>query len=249
LLSSKFWLIGEWSISEKIGGLVNKLRLQRVSQDQAKVIAKRHNTPENVQLRLPKCDQVFGMKFPARHALQTLNFSQHAQAALLGSINCQLEATTNSLLSANVSKDVLNSCLDGITLAMTANYELNQRRRDAIRPQFKAEFAKGLCSTTSPADEFLFGGDTTKRVKEMAEFNKHKVCKGSTSFRGRGPIFHPYATRGFRGGSMGGRSQRGQAKVLSLVLVFISARNFRMCPSTSERQATKSPLATGMLTY
>ncbi|CAB4021184.1 Hypothetical predicted protein, partial [Paramuricea clavata] len=56
-----------------------------------------------------------------------------------------LEAT-DSLLSANVSKDVLNSCLDGIMLAMTANYELNQRRRDAIRPQFKAEFTKGLCT-------------------------------------------------------------------------------------------------------
>jgi hypothetical protein len=66
------------AISEKIGGLVNKLRLQRVSQDQAKAITKRHNTPENVQLRLPiNVNRVFGMKFPARHALQTLNFSQH----------------------------------------------------------------------------------------------------------------------------------------------------------------------------
>ena len=204
------------------------MRLQRLTQDQAKAIAKRHN----VQLRLPKCEPSIWNEIPGKARVTDIKF-QSTQAALLGSINCKLEAT-NSLLSANVSKDVLNSCLDGITLAMTANYELNQRRRDAIRPQFKAEFAKGLCSTTSPADEFLFGGDTTKRVKEMAEFNKHKVCKGSTSFRGRGPIFHPYATRGFRGGSMGGRSQRGQAKVLSLVLVFISARNFRMCPSTSE---------------
>ena len=66
------------AISEKIGGLVNKLRLQRVSQDQAKAITKLHNTPENVQSRLPKCEpRVFGMKFQARHALQTLYFSQH----------------------------------------------------------------------------------------------------------------------------------------------------------------------------
>ena len=45
---------------------------------------------------------------------------------------------------------------------MTTNFDLNQRRRDAIRPHFKHEFAKGLCSSISPADEFLFGGDTAK---------------------------------------------------------------------------------------
>ena len=51
---------------------------------------------------------------------------QATQAALLGAINCQLDVT-NFLLSANVAKDVLTSCLNGITLAMTAKFELNQR--------------------------------------------------------------------------------------------------------------------------
>ena len=138
-----------------------------------------------------------------------------------------------------MSKDVLNSCLDGITLAMTANYELNQRRRDAIRPQFKGEVAKGLCSTTSPADEFLFGGDTTKRVKEMAEFNKHKVCKGSTSFRGRGPIFHPYATRGFPGGSMGGRSQAGHGSQFGSG--FHQRQKFQNVPQYERKASNQKP--------
>ena len=74
-------------------------------------------------------------------------------------------------------KETLTSCLDGLTLAMTANFELNQRRRDAIRPQFKSEFAKGLCTSSVPADKFLFGGDTAKRVKEIAELNKSRVCQ------------------------------------------------------------------------
>ena len=76
------------------------------------------------------------------------------------------------MLSPNVAKDVLTSCLDGITLAMTAKFELNQRRHEAIRPHFKSEFVKGLCSTKNPADKFLFGGDTAKRVKEMAELKQ-----------------------------------------------------------------------------
>ena len=73
---------------------------------------------------------------------------------------------------------LLTSALDGLTLSLTANYEMNQRRRDAIKQQFKAEFAKGLCSASNPADEFLFGGDTFKRVKEITELQKSRGVQG-----------------------------------------------------------------------
>ena len=68
-------------------------------------------------------------------------------------------------------------------------------------PQFKSRFAKGLCSSTNPADEFLFGfRDTAKRIKEIAELNKSKVCKAQPSRpQGRGQRFSPYPHRGFRG--------------------------------------------------
>ena len=47
-----------------------------------------------------------------------------------------------------------------------------------MRRQFKPEFAKDLCSSTSPADELLFGGYTAKRVKEINELNKLiNVCR------------------------------------------------------------------------
>jgi hypothetical protein len=151
-------------------------------------------------------------------------------------------------VSANVSKDVLNSCLDGITLAMTANYELNQRRRDAIRPQFKPEFAKGLCSTTSPADEFLFGRDTAKRVKEWPSSTNTKCVKARPVFVDEVRDFTRMLREVFEAGQC--VVEASAATVLSLVLVFISASIFRVCPSTSERPAaTESPLATGMLTY
>ena len=130
-------------INEKISNVVDKLHLQRISQDQAKPIMKCHNTPENVHLRLPKCEPTIWNKIPGKARSTDPKF-QTTQAALLGTINCQLDVT-NSLISGNVSKDVLISCLDGITLAMTTNFYLNQRQRDAIRPPFKYEFAKGLC--------------------------------------------------------------------------------------------------------
>ena len=167
---------------------------------------KRHNTLENADVRLPKCEQSIWNEIPGKTRLNDLKF-QSTQAMLLASINCQLEVA-NCLSTTKNDKDVLKTCLDGITLGMTAIYELNQRRRDAMKPQFKKEFAKGLCSSTNPADEFLFGGDTAKRVKEISELNKNKVCKYQPMSRGRGQNrFSPYPTRGFRGGSNRGRGR------------------------------------------
>ena len=58
---------------------------------------------------------------------------------------------------------------------------------------------------------FLFGGDTAKRIKEIAELNKNKVCKAQPSRpQGRGQRFSPYPHTGFRGYIRGrGRAFRG----------------------------------------
>lgn len=83
------------------------------------------------------------------------------------------------IVKIRTPKDVLTLCLDGLSLAMTTNYELNQKRRDATKFHFKNEFAKGLCSSTNPTDKFLFGGETALRVKDVAELliNANKNCK------------------------------------------------------------------------
>ena len=109
----------------------------------------------------------------------------------------------NKLVESKASKEVLTSCLDGLTLAMTANFELNQRRREAMKPQFKAEFAKGLCTSMNPVDEFL-----SKTVKEIAELTTSKVCKGPLSSRVQ-QRFAPYPARGYRGGLVSGIQGRG----------------------------------------
>ena len=84
-----------------------------------------------------------------------------------------------------------SSALDGLTLSFTANYEMNQRRRDVI----------------NPADEFLFGGDTSKRVKEITELQKSRVCKGQGTPSTRGlNRFVPYSRRYHRGRGRGTRT-------------------------------------------
>ena len=191
-------------INDKVAGVINKLCLQRIIQDQSKAIIKRHSTPQNVNLKLPKCEPSIWNEIPGKTRVNDTKF-QSTQALLIASENCLLEV-------AKSEKQVITTCLAGITLVTASDYELNLRRRDAMGPQFKSEFAKGLWSSTTPADEFMFGGDTAKRIKEIAELNKNKVCKAQPSMpQGRGQRFSPYPQRGFRGYIMGrGRAFRGR---------------------------------------
>ena len=43
-------------INDKVAGVVNKLCLQSIGEDQSKAMIKRHSTPQNVNLKLPKCE-------------------------------------------------------------------------------------------------------------------------------------------------------------------------------------------------
>ena len=230
-------------INDKVAGVVNKLCLQRISQDQSKAMIKRHSTPQNVNLTLPKYEPSIWNEIPGKTRVNDIKF-QSTQALLIAFVNCQLEVA-ETLLKTKLEKQVITTYLGGITLAMASNYELNLRRRDAMRPQFKSEFAKGQCSSTNPADEFLFGGDTAKRIKEIAELNKSKVCKGQPSRpQGRGQRFSPYPHRGFRSYIRGrGRAFCGCGSGPSCYHSSSSIFSMRPC---QKRSRTPGPIKIGM---
>ena len=79
-------------INVKVGGVVNKLCLQRISQDQSKAMIKRHSTPQNVNLKLPKCEPSLWNEIPGKTRVNDVKF-QSTQALLIASVNCQLEVT------------------------------------------------------------------------------------------------------------------------------------------------------------
>ena len=124
-------------INDKVAGVVNKLCLQRISQDQSKAMIKRHSTPQNVNLKLPKCEPSIWNEIPGKTRVNDIKF-QFSQALLIDFVNCQLEVA-ETLLKTKLEKQVITTYLGGITLAMASNYELNLRRRDAMRPQFKSK--------------------------------------------------------------------------------------------------------------
>ena len=80
----------------------------------------------------------------------------------------------------------------------------------------------------------MFGGDTAKRVKEIAEINKSRVCKSQFPSRGKGQRFVPYNYRGYKSSVAKGQGRpfRGRGNY--------SNQNFQQLPQSDKRSGTNS---------
>lgn len=69
--------------------------------------------------------------------------------------------------------ELIRAATDAIALIGTANFELNMRRRDNIKPELNEDY-KHLCSSSVPFTEFLFGNDAdlSKQLKDLAKATK-----------------------------------------------------------------------------
>ena len=79
-------------ISEKVAAVVNKLCLKRISQEQSKILMKRHNTTENFKVRLPKCERSIWNQIEGHIRVNDVKL-QGTQSLLLSSIYCQLKVS------------------------------------------------------------------------------------------------------------------------------------------------------------
>ena len=92
--------------------------------------------------------------------------------------------------------------LDALIFLMAASRELNNRRRELIKPGINKDYAH-LCSSNIATTEFLFGDDLPQQVKELTELNR--VANQLQASRGRSRA----RGRGFRGRGRGAFMQRG----------------------------------------
>ena len=87
--------------------------------------------------------------------------------ALTTMINKFLDHILSSFPQGN---DLLQQSTDVLALFANANSELNQRRRELIKPDLHDEY-KHLCSSSLAITDQLFGNDLPKQVKELTEVN------------------------------------------------------------------------------
>ena len=62
---------------------------------------------------------------------------------------------------------------DAIALIGAANFELNMRRREQIKPELSKDY-KNLCSSSVPGNDSLFGNDSalSKQLKDLSGATK-----------------------------------------------------------------------------
>ena len=103
-------------------------------------------------------------------------------------------------------KDIMKGEIDVIQLGAASMHELNQVRRNAMRPDMNPVY-KGLCSVPKVEDELLFGAGVNDKIKELSEANKvssqlgqgykrkaqrYRPSRGGYTSTGRGQKSGPY---------------------------------------------------------
>ncbi|PFX23464.1 hypothetical protein AWC38_SpisGene11989 [Stylophora pistillata] len=91
--------------------------------------------------------------------------------------NCEYLTSTKArdkiLKDALDDPELIRAATDAIALIGAANFELNMRRRENIKPELNEDY-KHLCSSSVPFTDFLFGNDAdlSKQLKDLAEATK-----------------------------------------------------------------------------
>ena len=65
----------------------------------------------------------------------------------------------------------MDHLIHAVVLLMSANRELNFKRRDLLRSDLNKQY-RALCNPSTPMLTFLFGDDLNKEVEELTKSNK-----------------------------------------------------------------------------
>ena len=97
-------------------------------------------------------------------------------------LTTMIDKCLDHIPSLQNGNDLLQLATDALTLFANANSELNQRRRELIKPDLHDKY-KHLCSSSLAITDQLFGDDLPKQVKELTEVNR--VCKKLSTHTGK----------------------------------------------------------------
>ncbi len=171
-------------LSEKVG-LAFKNLLQKIpSREEMDKMKEEMKTPENIkELGAPKVNPELWQNLP-RRAQTNDAAQQHIQQAVGRSLTAQ--AKVAQLLSENSNKipqellkELLKNVMDGAMQTAFVHREISSKRRQAIKP-FLAQDCVGICGSTVPVTEFLFGNNLEKDLS-LAK-SSSKILKSATPF-------------------------------------------------------------------
>lgn len=178
-------------INDQLSKMINQLMFKKEKPDEEKLKEKlSHITrPANCDsLVTTKVDELIWQRLRP----QTRSFDSRAQVAqtcvvksvtilakMLDKVLSLKDKLPDLTKSSDHNSDDLQKELDtfisdgmeAIETMSFANYEINARRRECIKPDLNDDYMS-LFSASVPINQFLFGGDTSKRLEDIEKTNK-----------------------------------------------------------------------------
>ena len=163
-------------IATQIADLINNILSGKLSADTAKERGEKYFPPENcnrvgtVTVNEEIWDLLSRRAKTVDLAFQRVQDSLTQGLSSLALLADELakDAQTNTTISA---KDVLQHVMDSLVLISQANWSLNMKRRELIKPDLESPFTR-LCKPEIAPTTKLFGDDLSKQLKELTEVSR-----------------------------------------------------------------------------
>ncbi len=215
------------SISPRLADLVQSVLKTGIEDKDLDKLMDTYARPENCPaVNVPKINQEIWDNVPADYRTQDVKVQKNLKP-VVASMNPILILLDQALTAHQQGetldpKQVFDCLSDSVNMLASGIHLSNVSRKDSMKPVIQHKFRR-LCSGDKPVgDEFLFGEELAKEVKELDESSKviNKITSSNDRRSGKSPKsagtpYHPYARGDFPFGSHFSQSRMRGSSIFS----------------------------------
>ena len=173
-------------VSDKLAKLINKRWLEKLNSDKLSEKLKKHSRPGNLgSLVAPRVNPEIWANMS--HTAKRVDLRSVNTQNIISKVGTSIAKCTDSLLKAR-EKDAQKINLhemvgfhtDALALLGHTQHQLSLKRREAIRPSLKKEYA-ALCSQNVPVTSLIFGNDLQQQLNNIKASNKISQVSGNAN--------------------------------------------------------------------
>ncbi len=190
-------------VHRTVADAYNRTVKRPLSKETIADLTSKMKIPENCQLSVPKVNAEIWSHLPSKSKISDLNWQSLQQNISYAITN--LAVTSNVIsgkvgsaeISSPMASQILRANMDAANMLGNAMQQINVKRKSEIKPFLNADFS-GICSSSVPVTNFLFGDDlkeTLKNSKTESLVMKQTFTRRSHSnFRGKPYDYRPAGT-------------------------------------------------------
>ena len=188
-------------IDAKIASLVDDILTGDLSDDMAREKGEKYPPPENCKhLQAITINEEIWDVMSRKNKSIDLAF-QKVQEPLVEGLSALAILSDHLVKDVQSSKttntrEVLNQVMDAIAILGNANWTLNMKRREIIKPELNPPYTR-LCKEEIKPSQKLFGDDLSKHLKEMTDAKRagqqmQKSSQSGKSYKQKGHRSKPH---------------------------------------------------------